>query len=86
MMLILKAGCVVIYALALAFLAGLPGTEALARMPWVAGMLLAVHALELLFVMKHVRRYPSPLALSLLLTLLFGLLHWRPLAKAGPAA
>ena len=31
---------------------------------------------------RHVRRYRGPLALSVLLTLLFGLLHWKPLADA----
>ena len=54
--------------------------------PWgatlqnAAVVLLVVHALELVFVFKHVRRYPGPLALSVLLTLLYGLLHWKPLA------
>ena len=30
---------------------------------------------------KHVRKYRGPLAVSVLLTLLFGLLHWKPLAQ-----
>ena len=29
---------------------------------------------------KHVRLYRGPLAASVVLTLLFGLLHWKPLA------
>jgi len=49
-------------------------------------ILLAVHVAELLFAFKHVRLYPGPLAVSVLLTLLFGLLHWKPLANAAIAA
>lgn len=48
-------------------------------------ILLAIHVVELLFVFKHVRLYPGPLAVSVLLTLLFGLLHWKPLADAASA-
>jgi hypothetical protein len=48
--------------------------------------LLAIHVAELLFVFKHVRLYTGPLAVSVLLTLLFGLLHWKPLADAAVAA
>ena len=29
---------------------------------------------------KHVRLYRGPLAASVVLTLLFGLLHWKPMA------
>ncbi len=49
-------------------------------------ILLAIHMAELLFVFKHVRLYPGPLPVSVLLTLLFGLLHWKPLADAAVAA
>ena len=49
-------------------------------------ILLAIHVAELLFVFKHVRLYTGPLAVSVLLTLLFGLLHWKPLADAARAA
>jgi hypothetical protein len=42
--------------------------------------MLLLHALELVFVFEHVRRYRGPLATSVLLTLVFGLLHWKPLA------
>lgn len=48
-------------------------------------ILLAIHMAELLFVFKHVRLYPGPLPVSVLLTLLFGLLHWKPLADAAVA-
>gem|GEM_PF-561019 len=46
-------------------------------------VLLLIHALEVLFAFKHVRLYKGPLAVSVLLTLLFGLLHWKPLAQAS---
>lgn len=74
--------CLVVYALALAKLAGLLPAETLGRVVWVAGGLLAIHALELVFVFKHVRLYRGALGLSVVLTLLFGLLHWKPLADA----
>ena len=44
-------------------------------------ILLAAHTLELLFAFKSVQRYRGPLIDSIALTLLFGLLHWKPLAK-----
>lgn len=82
---ILKGACLLTYLLAaigvvtpLPF--GLTGPLQLA-----AALLLGAHALEALFVFKHVKRYPGSLAMSLLLTLLFGLLHWLPLSRQ-PAA
>jgi hypothetical protein len=48
-----------------------------------AAVLLGVHALELGLAWRHVRLYSGPLAVSMLLTLLFGLLHWKPLANAA---
>ena len=44
--------------------------------------LLAVHVLECLLAFKYVKSYAGPLWVSVLLALLFGLLHWMPLAKA----
>jgi hypothetical protein len=35
---------------------------------------------------RHVRLYKGPVAVSILLTLLFGLLHWKPLADARARA
>jgi len=43
--------------------------------------LLIVHAVELLLFLKHVRSYEGALWVSFALTLLFGLLHWKPLAQ-----
>jgi hypothetical protein len=77
---LLRALCLLAYALALAKLAGLLPAGSFERAPLVAGVLLALHAAELVFMFKHVRLYRGALALSVLLTLLFGLLHWKPLA------
>ncbi len=80
---LMKAGCAAIYLLALASLAWpFPGGAG-AVIQTLALALLAVHALEMLFVFKHIKSYPGPLATSVALSLLFGLLHWMPLAKAN---
>jgi uncharacterized protein YhhL (DUF1145 family) len=48
-------------------------------------VLLAVHALEVVLFFRWVRLYRGPLALSVLLTLLFGFVHWLPLKKHAEA-
>ena len=48
----------------------------------VSLVLLVIHVLELLVKFRQVRLYRGPLPISVLLTLLFGLLHWKPLADA----
>ena len=48
-------------------------------------MLLVLHALETVVVFKHVKRYQGPVAVSVLLSVLFGVLHWLPLARAARA-
>ena len=77
----LKAACLGAYILALAGLAGLLPAALAATVQQLALVLLLIHAVELLVVFKYVRLYRGSLAVSVLLTLLFGLLHWRPLAK-----
>ena len=80
MTLVLKLGCIAIYLAALGACAGLlPGGLGHAAQIAAVGILL-LHAIELLFVFGHVRRYRGPVAVSVLLTLLFGFLHWKPLA------
>ena len=76
-----KAGCVGIYLLAVVSLfATLPaGTGPLFQT--IALALLAVHALEMAFAYQYVKTYKGPLLHSIALALLFGLLHWMPLAK-----
>jgi uncharacterized membrane protein (UPF0136 family) len=76
----LRALCLVAYAMAVAKLAGLLPAGIFDRAPIVAGVLLALHAAELVLMFKQVRLYRGALAVSVLLTLLFGLLHWKPLA------
>lgn len=48
--------------------------------------LLAVHLLECVLAFKYVKSYAGPLWVSVLLALLFGLLHWMPLARAARQA
>jgi hypothetical protein len=75
----MKLACLVLYALALASLAGLlPANWRIVAT--IAAVGLVAHTLEILFVFKYVRRYQGPLASSVLLTLLFGFLHWKPIA------
>lgn len=78
----LKALCLVVYALALASLAGWLPAGTFTRTPLIAGALLLIHALEAAFFLKHLRLYKGSLAASVGLTLLFGVLHWRPLVLA----
>jgi uncharacterized protein YhhL (DUF1145 family) len=83
MLFILKALCMAIYALAMAGLAGLLQSGLADTMQTIALIMLMLHAVELLVMFKHVKRYPGPLAVSVLLTMLFGLLHWKPLADTA---
>jgi len=41
-------------------------------------VLLVAHALEAVVCLRYVRLYDGPLAVSILLTLLFGFIHWMP--------
>ena len=85
MFMILKLALLGLYAAALAGLAGLLPAGAADKLQNISLLLLAIHAVELLVMFKHVKRYRGPLAMSMLLTLLFGLLHWQPLAKQAKA-
>ena len=80
-----KANCLGAYALALLSLA--------VTLPWGLGpvmqnlalALLGIHVLETIVAYKHIKTYKGPLWQSLLLALLFGLMHWLPLARAAKA-
>jgi hypothetical protein len=48
----------------------------------IALALLAVHLLECVLAFKYVKTYPGALWVSVVLALLYGLLHWMPLARA----
>jgi hypothetical protein len=80
MLLALKGICLVVYALGLAAFAGLLPYGRCLGLQALAALFLSVHLLEMIFVFHHVRRYHGALWVSVLLTLLFGLLHWKPLA------
>ena len=82
----IKFLCLAAYALALGHLAGLLPQDSFSLAPLIAVLLLAMHAVELLLMFKHVRLYRGPLAVSILLTLLFGVLHWMPLARQARKA
>lgn len=85
MNLFFKANLIALYLLAIA--------GRWVELPWhsgavlqrVAAIVLIVHAVELLWAWRHVKRYAGPLTVSVVLTLLFGLFHWRPLALAARA-
>ncbi|MES2509722.1 MAG: hypothetical protein V4625_07315 [Pseudomonadota bacterium] len=80
---ILKTALLILYAAALAgpvVLDGLLPAGLAGRLQNIALVILAVHLIELVVMFRHVRRYRGPLAVSVVLTLLFGLLHWKPLA------
>ena len=79
---LLKAVCLAVYALALAGLFGWLPDAWSSALQAVAALFLLAHVIELLFAFRHVRRYKGGLIASIGLTLLFGLLHWMPLADA----
>ncbi|MBC7917127.1 MAG: hypothetical protein H7Y28_04875 [Rhodoferax sp.] len=83
---LLKAGCLAIYALALASLFWTFPNGVGPVIQIMAVALLAVHALEVPFVFKHIKLHAGPVSHSVGLTLLFGFLHWMPLAKANRQA
>jgi hypothetical protein len=82
---VLRALCLLVFVVAAARLAGLLPKDVFDRAPLVAAVLLALHAAELVVMLKHVRLYKGSLAVSVVLTLLFGLLHWKPLADEEQA-
>lgn len=76
---LLRGICLVIYALAVAgFLTEYPGETTIR---YAALILLGAHALEVLIAFKSVRLYKGTLLASVVLTMLFGFLHWLPLAR-----
>ena len=80
-LLLLKIACLVIYAMALAGMAGWLPTALSGSIQTLAIVILVVHALELVLAFGIVRRYQGDLLVSVLLTLLFGLLHLTRLVR-----
>lgn len=79
---ILKTACLLIYGLALASLSGRHVSDLTNAAQMVAAAFIGIHVLELLFVFKALRRLPASLSANILLTLLFGVVHWKPLMDA----
>ena len=77
----------------LAFYAATAASFVISFPPFVAAVLLygtlallVAHTAEVLLCWRWVRAYPGPLVLSILLTLLFGFVHWMPYKRAAEAA
>ena len=85
MILSLKIGCIALYVLALAGLAGILQGALATTVEVVAAIVLCLHTLEVVLMYSKVRLYRGPLLISILLTILFGLLHWKPLADHAKA-
>ncbi|MNU03178.1 hypothetical protein D3C72_2471130 [compost metagenome] len=70
------------------YILGIGGTagalpSALSFMGPLSAVLLLIHGIEAIVMFKHVKHYPGSLGMSLVLTLLFGFLHWKPLMQAS---
>jgi hypothetical protein len=76
----LKGGLLAMYAMALAGLAGLLPNGLASTLLNISIIILIIHVIETVVMFKVVRLYRGPLTISVLLSLLFGLLHWKPLA------
>ena len=79
----IKTLLLIVYALAIASLFVTLPSDLGPLLQRISLILLAVHLAELVFAYQHVRLYQGPIGVSILLTLLFGLLHWKPLRDAG---
>lgn len=78
--------CLTVYLLALAsFFAALPQALGLGARG-LAALLLVIHIIEVPLCFRHIKRYEGPLMVSVILTLLFGFLHWKPIADAQAGA
>ena len=78
-----KSVCLLVYAMALASLAVSFLPAVATAVQYGAIGLLVIHAIEVVVCFKYVKLYQGPIAVSIGLTLLFGLLHWKPLANAA---
>lgn len=79
-----KLGAVALYAITIAsFIVIVPLPPEIIH--WIriaSGVLLVAHAVECVVFIGKIKLHPGPLLDSLVLTLLFGFLHWKPLADA----
>ena len=80
-----KLLCLVLYALALAGLAGWIHGPLATYSEIVAALFVVVHVVELPFFFKYIRTYRGGLASSVLQALLYGAFHSLPLMRAAKA-
>jgi hypothetical protein len=85
MLALLKLGCLVLYAAALAACAGAWHGPAATGVEVLAAAFVAIHVLELPFFFRALRTYRGSLASSVAQALLFGALHSLPLLRAARA-
>jgi hypothetical protein len=78
---VLKGSCLAVYLLAVVGIVVELPFGITSTVQYGAAILLAAHALEALVAFRSVKHYEGPLWVSVLLTLLFGFLHWLPLAR-----
>lgn len=81
-----KSVCLMIYALAIASFAVSFPDLVTTIVRYGALLLLVAHAVEVVVCFKYLKLYQGPIAVSIGLTLLFGLLHWKPLANMANSA
>ena len=73
-----KIGTLALYGITLlSLLVNIPGGAALQMLVFI---ILGAHVLEVLFCQKQIRLYQGPLVDSIALTMVFGFMHWKPLA------
>lgn len=71
----------VIYAAMAACLVLMPGTQAAQIISWTFIILLVVHVLEAIAMFRVLSAAPGSLAGHIVQTLLFGIVHWKPLRQ-----
>jgi hypothetical protein len=75
----LKALCLLIYGVAiLANFVAMPEWLA-SGVQMLAIIMLGIHVIETFFFWRYVKMWQGPLVGSIALTLLFGILHWKPM-------
>ncbi len=76
---VLKALCLAIYGVAiLAYFVAMPAWLA-SGAQILAVIMLGFHVIETFFFWQYVKMWQGPLIASIALTLLFGILHWKPM-------
>ena len=86
MLALMKLGCLVLYAAAIAASRGWWQGPAASIVEVAAVIFVAIHVIELPIFFKTLRTYPGSLASSVLQALLFGMLHSLPLKRATARA